>query len=237
MKSLIVTPTYNEINNIGKLIKKISKYSSQSDILVIDDNSPDGTGTYIKELMFDNKNIHLIERTGKFGLGTAYIEGFKWALENDYECVIQIDADLSHDPKDIPTMIDALSTHDLIIGSRYINGVNVINWPMRRLLLSYFANIYSRIITGMPIKDSTGGYKCYNIDILNKLDLNDIRSEGYSFQIETTYHAWKKQYRIKEIPIIFHDRTVGQSKMTKNIIYEAVWVVIKLRLKSIFGMI
>ena len=235
MKVLVITPTYNESKNILLLIEKIKKQSSGIDILVIDDNSPDGTASLVSEISKNRDDIFLIIRPGKMGLGTAYIEGFKWAIEKKYDIVIQMDADLSHNPKDIKIMIEEIKNYDLIIGSRYIDGVNVINWPMSRLLLSYFANLYSRIITGLPIYDSTGGFKCYRINVLEMMPFNLIKSEGYSFQIETTFYTWKNNYKIKEIPIVFTDRTVGESKMNNKIIYEAIWIVIKLRLKRMFS--
>ena len=235
MKVLVITPTYNESKNILLLVEKIKNISSDSDILVVDDNSPDGTAKIVKNLLKNRNDIFLIERPGKMGLGTAYITGFKWAIDNNYDIVIQMDADLSHNPKDIKRMLEEIEKNDLIIGSRYVDGVNVNNWPMSRLLLSYFANIYSRLITGMPIYDSTGGFKCYRIDVLKNIPFNLIKSEGYSFQIETTFYSWKNNYKIKEIPIVFTDRTIGESKMTKKIIYEAIWIVIKLRIQRIFS--
>ena len=235
MKVLVITPTYNESKNILLLVEKIKNISSDSDILVVDDNSPDGTANIVKNLLKNRNDIFLIERPGKMGLGTAYITGFKWAIDNNYDIVIQMDADLSHNPKDIKKMLKEIGKNDLIIGSRYVDGVNVNNWPMSRLLLSYFANIYSRLITGMPIYDSTGGFKCYRIDVLKNIPFNLIKSEGYSFQIETTFYSWKNNYKIKEIPIVFTDRTIGESKMTKKIIYEAIWIVIKLRIQRIFS--
>ena len=235
MKVLVITPTYNESKNILLLVEKIKNISPDSDILVVDDNSPDGTAKIVKNLLKNRNDIFLIERPGKMGLGTAYITGFKWAIDNNYDIVIQMDADLSHNPKDIKRMLDEIGKNDLIIGSRYVDGVNVNNWPMSRLLLSYFANIYSRLITGMPIYDSTGGFKCYRIDVLKNIPFNLIKSEGYSFQIETTFYSWKNNYKIKEIPIVFTDRTIGESKMTKKIIYEAIWIVIKLRIQRIFS--
>ena len=235
MKVLVITPTYNESKNILLLVEKIKNISPDSDILVVDDNSPDGTAKIVKNLLKNRNDIFLIERPGKMGLGTAYITGFKWAIDNNYDIVIQMDADLSHNPKDIKRMLEEIEKNDLIIGSRYVDGVNVNNWPMSRLLLSYFANIYSRLITGMPIYDSTGGFKCYRIDVLKNIPFNLIKSEGYSFQIETTFYSWKNNYKIKEIPIVFTDRTIGESKMTKKIIYEAIWIVIKLRIQRIFS--
>ena len=234
MKKIVITPTYNESKNILTLINRIKDNVNDIDILVIDDNSPDGTSDIVAKFAESRNDIYLITRDGKLGLGTAYIEGFKWAIQNNYDIVIQMDADLSHDPKDLPRMLQAIKDYDLVIGSRYIDGVNVINWPMSRLLLSYFANIYSRIVTGLPIYDSTGGFKCYSINVLKNMPYKLIKSEGYSFQIETTFYSWINKYNIKEIPIIFTDRTIGESKMNKKIIYEAVWIVLKLRLRRLF---
>ena len=237
MKKIVITPTYNESKNILTLINRIKDNVNDIDILVIDDNSPDGTSDIVAKFAESRNDIFLITRDGKLGLGTAYIEGFKWAIQNNYDIVIQMDADLSHDPKDLPRMLQAIKDYDLVIGSRYIDGVNVINWPMSRLLLSYFANIYSRIVTGLPIYDSTGGFKCYSINVLKNMPYKFIKSEGYSFQIETTFYSWINKYNIKEIPIIFTDRTIGESKMNKKIIYEAVWIVLKLRLRRLFRFI
>ena len=237
MKKIVITPTYNEGKNILTLINRIKDNVEDIDILVIDDNSPDGTSDIVAKFAESRNDIFLITRGGKLGLGTAYIEGFKWAIQNNYDIVIQMDADLSHDPKDLPRMLQAIKDYDLVIGSRYIDGVNVINWPMSRLLLSYFANIYSRIVTGLPIYDSTGGFKCYSINVLKNMPYKFIKSEGYSFQIETTFYSWINKYNIKEIPIIFTDRTIGESKMNKKIIYEAVWIVLKLRLRRLFRFI
>ena len=237
MKKIVITPTYNESKNILVLIKKIKNIDSDLHILVIDDNSPDNTSELVQQFANDRNDIFIINRTEKLGLGTAYITGFKWAIKNNYKFVIQMDADLSHDPKELAVMLEKIKNYDLIIGSRYINGVNVINWPMSRLLLSYFANIYSRLITGVPVFDLTGGFKCYKIETLKKMPFKSIKSEGYSFQIETTFYAWLNKFLIKEIPITFTDRTVGQSKMSKKIIYEAIWVVLKLRLKRVFSLL
>ena len=237
MKKIVITPTYNESKNILVLIKKIKKIDSDLHILVIDDNSPDNTSELVQQFANDRNDIFIINRKEKLGLGTAYITGFKWAIKNNYNFVIQMDADLSHDPKELAVMLEKIKNYDLIIGSRYINGVNVINWPMSRLLLSYFANIYSRLITGVPVFDLTGGFKCYKIETLKKMPFKSIKSEGYSFQIETTFYAWLNKFLIKEIPITFTDRTVGQSKMSKKIIYEAIWVVLKLRLKRVFSLL
>ena len=234
MKTLVISPTYNEKNNITDLINKISNISYPLDLLIIDDNSPDGTADLVKVLMKSNKIIHLVERESKLGLGTAYCAGFQWALDRDYDLIIQMDADLSHNPDDIPRLLNESESADLIIGSRYIEGVNVINWPIRRLLMSYFANWYARFIIGLPINDLTGVFKCFRKKVLESIDLTKIKSEGYSFQIEMNFLAWMKGYKIKEIPIVFTDRTVGESKMNKGIVIEAIWMVPKLLIKKIF---
>ena len=234
MKVLAISPTYNEKKNIFELIKRISEISHPIDILIIDDNSPDGTADIVRNIMNENDHIYLLEREKKLGLGTAYCTGFQWALERDYDLIIQIDADLSHNPDDIPRLIDGTESADLIIGSRYIEGVNVINWPMRRLFLSYFANSYARLIIRFPIKDSTGGFKCFRRKVLESINLTKIRSAGYSFQIEMNFLAWIKGFKISEIPIVFTDRTVGESKMNRSIVIEAFWMVPKLFMKKIF---
>jgi dolichol-phosphate mannosyltransferase len=234
MKNLIITPTYNEVKNIETLIEQINKNTQNCDILVIDDNSPDETSLKVESLQKQYKNIFLEKRPGKAGLGTAYIHGFKWAIKNNYDSVVQMDADLSHDPKEISNLLTELGTNDLVIGSRYVQGVSVVNWPIRRLMLSYGANVYSRIITGMPINDGTGGFKAWKTDLLRKINFKNIRSQGYSFQIEMNFKAWLLKAKIKEFPIIFVDRTIGESKMSKSIMFEAIWVVWRLRLLKIF---
>ena len=234
MKVLVIFPTYNEKKNISELISRISHFSSTIDILIIDDNSPDGTAEIVKKIIIKNDHIYLLEREKKLGLGTAYCTGFQWALERDYDLIIQMDADLSYDPDDILRLIDETKSADLIIGSRYIEGVNVINWPMRRLLLSYFANWYARFLIRFPVKDATGGYKCFQRKVLESIDLTKIRSEGYAFQIEINFLAWIKGFKLSEIPIVFTDRTVGESKMNRAIVVEAVWMVPKLLIKKIF---
>ena len=205
--------------------------------MIVDDNSPDGTALKVKELQSTYPNLHLEERPGKAGLGTAYLFGFKWALENNYDHIVQMDADLSHDPNDVPRLVSRLKDHDLVIGSRYVNGVSVVNWPIRRLILSYGANMYSRFITGMPINDGTGGFKAWRGTLLNDIELKKVRSQGYSFQIEMNFRSWRLGARIKEEPIIFVDRTIGESKMSKSIMYEAIWMVWRLRIWKIFGWI
>ena len=238
MNFLIITPTYNENANISTLISKIRDIETEInlDILIIDDASPDGTASTIKKIMQSDSGLHLIERQGKNGLASAYCDGFKWAIENNYDYVIQMDADLSHSPNDVLKFIDKISTYDVIIGSRYKTGVNVVNWPLRRLILSYFANIYARIFTGMNIYDLTSGYKCINIEALKAINLDKVKSEGYSFQIEMNFIFSNKGFKLTEVPIIFHDRTVGESKMSKKIIFEAILKVPLFRIKKILGL-
>ena len=233
-KSLVIIPTYNERKNIELLIHEILELYPNMNILVVDDGSPDGTGKYVSELGERDKRVKLIERKKKMGLGTAYVAGFKYMLENGYELAFQMDADFSHDPKELGTFRKLADEYDLIIGSRYVQGVNVINWPMKRLLLSYFANLYTKVITGLPIYDCTGGFKCFRRDVLASIDLDSIKSNGYSFQIEMNYHAWKNGFKLKETPIIFTDRVEGTSKMSKQIVYEAVFMVWKLRFGGLF---
>lgn len=234
MKRLIIIPTYNEKANIEKLINDIQLQNIENlDILIIDDNSPDGTGEIIKNLQKDNDNIFIIEREGKLGLGTAYIRGFKYALENNYDQIAQMDADYSHDPKDLIKLFKAVEKYDWAIGSRYKSGINVVNWPLSRLILSYGANIYSRIITGMKIKDGTAGFKCWNKNVLAKIKLDEVKSHGYSFQIEMNFRAWKAGFKFFEVPIVFTDRTLGESKMSKKIVHEAIFMVWKLKYWSI----
>ena len=235
MKTLVISPTYNERKNIKLLVNMVLGNYPEFDLLIVDDNSPDGTSEKVKELQSQFNNLHLEIREKKSGLGTAYIHGFKWALKNNYDRIVQMDADLSHNPKDLPMMVERLKKYDLVIGSRYIKGISVVNWPLRRLILSYGANTYSRLITGMPIMDGTGGFKAWKSEVLSDIDLDSVRSEGYSFQIEMNFRAWIKGYKIKEMPIIFSDRTIGQSKMSKKIVYEAIFMVWRLRIWKIFG--
>lgn len=232
---LVIVPTYNEAENITKLIPQILLQDSRIDVLVVDDNSPDGTGEYVKKLYAKNSRIFLIQRPSKLGLGTAYVTGFRFALEKGYALIFEMDADFSHDPKEISRFVEASKEYDLVLGSRYVSGVNVVNWPLSRLLLSVFANRYTRWVTGLPVKDATGGYKCFRRCVLEAIDLDAVRSDGYSFQIEMTFKAWKKGFRIKEIPIVFVDRNTGISKMSSHIVWEATWMVWKLRLLSIIG--
>ena len=236
-KSLVIIPTYNEMDNIKRLIPDILQRYGNIDVLVVDDNSPDGTGNYVASLGESNPRIKIIQREKKLGLGTAYITGFKYAIQNKYDFVFEMDADFSHDPGEIENFLSAIENNDLVLGSRYLTGVNVINWPMRRLILSYFANFYTRFITGLPIHDATGGFKCFRREVLEAINLDKIKSNGYAFQIEMTFKAWKKGFRIKEISIIFVDRVKGKSKMSKKIVREAVFMVWKLRLRSMLGML
>ena len=237
MKILIIIPTYNELENLPRLLPEVLSKDSNIDVLIIDDNSPDGTATFIENEIEKNNRIHLIKRASKQGLGTAYIAGFKYALQKDYQLIFEMDADFSHDPNEIPKFLKEIEIADVILGSRYKNGVNVINWPMRRLLLSWFANFYTRVITGMPLHDATGGFKCFKREVLEAINFEHVKSNGYAFQIEMNFKAWKKGFRIKEIPIIFVDRVKGNSKMSKKIVREAVFMVWKLRFKSIFGLL
>ena len=234
MKTLVISPTYNERKNIKRLVDMVLGENPEFHLLIVDDNSPDGTGKKVKKLQKQYSNLFLETRSKKSGLGTAYIFGFKWALENKYDYVIQMDADLSHNPKDLPLMVKKLKDYDLVIGSRYIKGISVVNWPLRRLMLSYGANAYSRVITGMPIMDGTGGFKAWKSNVLASIELDSVKSQGYSFQIEMNFRTWVKGYNIKEIPIIFSDRTIGQSKMSKAIVYEAIFMVWRLRIWKIF---
>ena len=233
-KILIIIPTYNESENILKIITDINNLNENYHILVVDGNSEDNTINIVEKIIIKNDNISLIKQIKKNGIGGAYCEGFKYAIKKNFSKIIQIDSDLSHNPKDIPRLLKFSDNYDLVIGSRYINGISIINWPISRLFLSYFANIYAKFITGMSINDCTGGFKCINVDILKKINLEKINSEGYSFQIELNYLAYCNNYKIKEIPIIFKDRKHGNSKMSKRIIFEAMYIVPLLRLKSFF---
>ena len=235
MKTLIVTPTYNERKNIRELVSTLFELNPDFHILVVDDSSPDGTAEIVEEFQADCANLHLLSRNEKTGLGSAYIAGFNYALERDYEAVVQMDADMSHDPKDVPLLIEAIENADLAIGSRYISGINVVNWPLQRLIISYGANIYTRLVTRLPVRDATGGFKCWRREALEAINLDGVRSQGYSFQIEMTYRAWLKGFRIMEIPIIFVDRTVGESKMTRSIMLEAAVMIPRLRIWKLLG--
>ncbi|MBW3544892.1 MAG: polyprenol monophosphomannose synthase [Bacteroidetes bacterium] len=235
--SLVIIPTYNEIENIEAMIRRVFTLPQPFDLLIIDDGSPDGTAAKVAELQDEFPDrLHLLQRPGKLGLGTAYIMGFRWALERHYEYIFEMDADFSHNPMDLLRLYDACNSEgfDVAIGSRYVKGVNVVNWPMSRVLMSYFASLYVRFITGLPIHDSTAGFKCYRRNVLASIDLNKIKFVGYAFQIEMKFTAWKWGFGIKEVPIIFTDRDKGVSKMSRNIFKEAIFGIIYMKLKSFF---
>lgn len=234
---LVIIPTYNERENIQKLIPMVMDKHASIDILVVDDNSPDGTAYEVEKWANKTSRVRLMKRPAKLGLGTAYVAGFRFALESLYDLIFEMDADFSHDPKEIPKFLEVMGRYDLVIGSRYVQGVNVVNWPMSRLLLSWSANLYTRVITGLPVKDSTSGYKCFKREVLETIDLDRVHSDGYAFQIEMNYKVWKKGYSIFEIPIVFEDRNVGVSKMNPGIVREAAWMVWKLRLLGLLGRI
>lgn len=237
MSNLVIIPTYNEKENITAMVNTISKLPVAFDILIIDDSSPDGTGEIVKSLQPSFPGLNIIERKGKLGLGTAYIAGFKWALEHNYDYIFEMDADFSHNPADLVRLLDACEKGgaDLAIGSRYISGVNVVNWPLGRVLMSYCASIYVRFITGMKIKDTTAGFKCYRREVLHNIRPEHIRSVGYAFQIEMKFAAMKLGYKIVEIPIIFTDRKAGTSKMSGGIFSEAIWSVLRMKARSFFN--
>jgi dolichol-phosphate mannosyltransferase len=235
-RGLVIVPTYNERENILRLIDAVLAQDDRLEVLVVDDGSPDGTGALVDERIAADPRVHVIHRPGKLGLGTAYVAGFKWALEHDYEFIFEMDADFSHDPGHLPQFLTSIQEADLVLGSRYREGrVTVVNWPMARLILSYSANIYARFVTGLPLFDATGGFKCFRRRVLAAIDLDDVRSNGYAFQIEMSFRAWRKGFRIVEIPIVFVDRTEGESKMSKRIVREAVWMVWRLRWWAIRG--
>lgn len=230
MKTAVVVPTFNEAENIGKLLTEIFDLDIDGlEVIVVDDNSPDGTGKAVKNMMKNDQRIHLIERPEKMGLGTAYVAGFKYALFYGAEHIFEIDADFSHDPKMIPVFLKNTEKNDLVIGSRYLNGISIINWPLRRLTLSLLANKYARLVTGMKLTDATSGFKCYRRKVLEAIDLEKVRSNGYSFQIEMKFKTHRKNFSIKEIPIIFVDRNFGTTKMSRKIVFEAIFIVWKLR--------
>ena len=236
MPNIVIIPTYKEKENIEAIIKSISSLKTSFDILIIDDNSPDGTAEIVKNLQLSLPNLHLVERPGKMGLGTAYIAGFEWALEHGYDYVFEMDADFSHDPKDLERLFKACQEDgaDIAIGSRYVSGVNVVNWPLGRVIMSYAASIYVRIITGMKVMDTTAGFICYKKEVLENIKPEHIRAVGYGFQIEMKFTAWKLGYKIVEVPIIFTDRKLGASKMTGGIFNEALWGVLKMKGRSLF---
>lgn len=240
-KSVVIIPTYNEKENIEAIIRAVMALEDNFDILVIEDGSPDGTADIVKRLMAGDfkGRLHIIERTGKLGLGTAYITGFKWAIEQKYDFIFEMDADFSHDPKDVPRLLKEVrdNGYDVAIGSRYITGVNVVNWPMGRVLMSYYASKYVQCVTGIPVHDTTAGFKCYRRKVLETIDLDAIRFKGYAFQIEMKFTAYKLGFKIKEVPVIFVNRELGTSKMSGGIFGEALFGVVKLRLASMFGKI
>ncbi|OQY26821.1 MAG: dolichyl-phosphate beta-D-mannosyltransferase [Candidatus Cloacimonetes bacterium 4572_55] len=234
-KILIITPTYNEKDNVREIVTAALDQDSRIDVLVVDDGSPDGTGDIVEEMRKTEPRIHCLHREGKLGLGTAYLAGFKYALERDYDFIFEMDADFSHDPKFIPDFLEKIDQgYDLVVGSRYVHGVTVVNWPIKRLLLSYYANVYARLVTGLPLMDGTGGFKCFRRCVLEAIHLDRVHSNGYSFQIEMSYRAWSRGFRVAEIPIIFVDRNIGISKMSTKIIREAIWMVWWLRMLKIF---
>jgi len=236
LRALIITPTYNERANVPTLVERVLAADPRLEILFVDDSSPDGTGDLIAQLAETNTRIHLLRRPGKLGLGTAYCDGFRWALKRDYELIFEMDADFSHDPSHLPQFLAAAEQADFVLGSRYLNGkVTVMNWPMSRLMLSYGANIYARWVTGMKLWDATGGFKCFHRRVLAAIDLDDVRSNGYAFQIEMSFRAMRKGFKPVEIPIVFADRTEGESKMSGHIVREAVLMVWRLRWWSITG--
>jgi|SRR5687767_866665 len=232
---LVCMPTYNERANLPLIVPSVLQQDPRIEVLVVDDNSPDGTGAVADELAAANSRVHVLHRTAKQGLGRAYLAAFGWALERGYDYVFEMDADFSHDPKFLPLFLEAIASADIVIGSRYKQGVNVINWPISRLLLSVGANQYARMVTGLPITDSTGGFKCFRRKVLEAIDFSRVRSNGYAFQIEMSFRAWRKGFRIVEIPIVFTDRVEGQSKMSRRIVREAIWMVWSLRLRSLLG--
>ncbi|HKI95330.1 MAG TPA: polyprenol monophosphomannose synthase [Gemmatimonadales bacterium] len=233
-KALVIIPTYNESTNLSQIVPLVLREDERLDVLVVDDNSPDGTGDLADRMAATDPRMHVLHRSGKLGLGTAYLAGFRWALERQYDYVFEMDADFSHDPKHLPDFLRAIDNADLVLGSRYLQKrVTVVNWPMTRLLLSYAANVYARVVTGLRLYDATGGFKCFRRKVLEAIDLDRVRSNGYAFQIEMSFRAWRKGFRIVEIPIVFVDRTEGQSKMSGAIVREAIWMVWSLRLQAL----
>lgn len=237
-RALVVIPTYNEAPNLPNIVPQVLAQDPRLEVLVVDDGSPDGTGQIADRLARENPRVHALHRESKLGLGTAYIAGFRWALERGYDYVFEMDADFSHDPAHLPAFLKAVANADLVLGSRYLGGkVTVVNWPMGRLMLSYFANVYARWVTGLRIWDLTGGFKCFRSRVLQAIDLSRVRSNGYAFQIEMSVRAWRKGFKLAEVPIVFVDRTEGQSKMNRKIVREAIWMVPRLRLQAWFGRI
>ncbi len=235
-RALVIIPTYNEAGNVPQIVPRVLEQDPRLEVLIVDDNSPDGTGAVADRLAAENPRVHVLHREGKKGLGRAYVAGFRWALERDYAYVFEMDADFSHDPKHLPAFLVAIQDADLVLGSRYLNRrATVVNWPMSRLLLSYCANIYARWVTGLKLYDATGGFKCFRRRVLEAIDLGAVRSNGYSFQIEMSFRAWRLGFRIREIPIVFVDRADGTSKMSGAIVREAIWMVWRLRLQALVG--
>ncbi len=237
MRKVVIIPTYNEKENISAMIDKVFSLTEPFDLLIIDDGSPDGTASIVKQRQQDFPDrLHLLERSGKQGLGTAYIAGFRWALERNYDYVFEMDCDFSHNPDDLVRLYQAaVEGADVVVGSRYVTGVNVVNWPMKRLLMSYYASVYVRMVTRMPVRDATAGFVCYSREVLERLDLDAVQMKGYGFQIEMKYSAWKLGFRIREVSIVFTERVVGASKMSSGIFGEAFWGVLKLRFRTIRG--
>jgi dolichol-phosphate mannosyltransferase len=233
MMAMVVIPTYNERDNIGRLIPEILRQDPGVQVLVVDDNSPDGTGSLVDDMATADSRIHVLHRSGKLGLGSAYREGFKWALERGADYIVEMDADFSHDPGVLPVFFEKMKESDVVIGSRYLNGVSVVNWPIRRLILSYCASVYTRVITGLHLHDCTSGFKCFRRSVLEAIDLQGVRSDGYSFQIEMNYRCMEQGFRLGEVPIIFIDRHAGSSKMSKRIVREAIFMVWKLKLGTL----
>lgn len=232
---LVIIPTYNEAENLPQIVPAVLERSSRFEVLVVDDGSPDGTGELAESLAAENGRVHVLHRPGKLGLGTAYLTGFRWALDRDYQLVLEMDADFSHDPTHLPEFLALAEEYDLVVGSRYTRGVTVVNWPMGRLLLSWLANKYAKFVTGLSLNDVTSGYKCYHREVLETLDLDAIRSNGYAFQIETVFRARHAGFRVVETPIVFVDRDIGESKMSKRIVWEAIWMVWRMRWWKITG--
>ncbi|HEX7078718.1 MAG TPA: polyprenol monophosphomannose synthase [Candidatus Eisenbacteria bacterium] len=235
MKALVIIPTYNERENLEELLRRIFALGQPLEVLIVDDSSPDGTGQLADEIAARNPAVHVMHRPGKQGLGSAYVAGFRYVLDRDYDAAFEMDADFSHSPESLPDFLRELEQADLVLGSRYLYGVTVVNWPLSRLILSYGANVYSRVITGMRVKDLTGGFKCFRRRVLEAIDWSRVKSDGYGFQIEINFKAWRKGFRIKEIPILFVDRRAGVSKMSRRIVWEAAWMVWRLRLLDLLG--
>jgi dolichol-phosphate mannosyltransferase len=235
-QALVIVPTFNERENLPRIVPLILAQDPSLQILVVDDASPDGTGELADGIAAEEPRVHVLHRQGKLGLGTAYIAGFRWGLENGFDYLFEMDADFSHDPAHLPTFLEAIRDYDVVLGSRYLGGrVTVVNWPIGRLLLSYFANLYARWVTGVPVADLTGGFKCFRREVLAAIPLDAVESNGYSFQIEMSFRAWVRNFRLGEIPIMFVDRNVGESKMSKKIIREAIWRVWRMRILSVLG--